>query len=111
MFSNQIDRFRGDTYADTITVKADGMALNVSGYSFIFSLSGEEMPITADYIYQITGSIIDEAGGVVEFAPTDGDADQTPGLYYYDIQMTDTLGRKKTIAKGKYKYIQDITKD
>lgn len=33
------------------------------------------------------------------------------GDFYYDVQMVDGAGRKRTIVSGKYKYAQDITKD
>ena len=36
--------------------------------------------------------------------------DQKSDTYYFDIQMTDDVGRIKTIDKGKYIYTQDITK-
>jgi len=32
------------------------------------------------------------------------------GGFYYDVQMTDGAGRKRTVLAGKYKYVQDITK-
>ena len=48
--------------------------------------------------------------GRVEFAPSALQADQTPGAYWYDVQMIDGASRKRTIALDKYKYEQDISK-
>ena len=50
------------------------------------------------------------SNGRVEFAPTAMQADQV-GAFYFDVQMIDGAGRKRTIEGGKYKYEQDITKD
>lgn len=61
-------------------------------------------------LYQIVGHIVDAAAGRVEFAPTEIQADQLPNTYYYDIQMTDASGRKRTIELDQYIYTQDITK-
>jgi len=41
---------------------------------------------------------------------TSGQADQVPGVYYFDVQMIDGAGRIRTIALDKYTYTQDITK-
>ena len=76
MFDEQIIRYRGDTYADSITVKQSGVAVDITGYSFILSVANSENPSTASYQYQITGTITDASGGVVEFAPNTSQADQ-----------------------------------
>lgn len=106
-----IQRYRGDTYGDSFTVKQNGSAVNITGYSFILSLSQSENPTGDDYVYQLTGSIDDSLGGVVSFAPNSTQANQAPRKYFYDVQMTDSHGAKTTIAKGSYTYLQDITKD
>jgi len=109
-----ITRRRGDTYADEINVTSatTGEPIPITGYSFIMTLDPEKAPATAaNNLYQITGEIIgDGTAGRVEFAPTPLQADQTPGTYYFDIQMVDGAGRKRTIALDKYVYTQDITK-
>ena len=47
----------------------------------------------------------------MEFAPSAVQADQTPASYFYDVQMTDSGGAKRTVVAGKLKFVQDITKD
>ena len=107
-----LERRRGDTFADRFTLKQNGAALDIAGATFLMSVNSEKTPAdTANQLYQVTGVIVDAAGGIVEFAPTTGDADQTPGTYFYDVQMTDSGGAKRTVVAGKLKYIQDITKD
>ena len=107
-----ITRRRGDTYGDEITVTdSAGAAINITGYTFVLTLDPSKTPSDATAnLYAITGTILDAPAGRVEFAPTAMQADQTPGTYYYDIQMVDGASRKRTIALDKYVYQQDISK-
>lgn len=107
-----ITRRRGDTYADEIVVKskATGLPINITGYSFTMTLDPKKDPTDASgNIYSLTGVIVDAAAGRVEFSPSAMQADQV-GVFYYDIQMTDGAGRKRTVALDKYTYTQDISK-
>lgn len=106
-------RKRGDTYADEIAVfsKTTGAAIDITGYSFVLTVDPSQTPTTADdNLYAINGSITKATGGLVEFAPSAIQADQQPGAYFYDIQMTDDAGRIRTIQAGRYTYEQDISK-
>jgi len=107
-----ITRRRGDTYADLITVTdSTGAPINITGYTFQLTVDPEKAPATAaNNLFSITGTILDAIAGTVEFAPSALQADQTPGTYFYDIQMVDGLGRIRTIALDKWVVTQDITK-
>lgn len=107
-----IIRFRGDTAADQWVIKdSSGVVIDISGYSFILTVNSLENPPDATTeLYNISGNITDAPGGVVEFTPTAGNANQKPAVYYYDVQMTTAGARIKTIDKGMYSYTQDITK-
>lgn len=108
-----ITRKRGDTYADEITVTSDttGAAIDITGFTFKMTLDPSKAPVdNTTKLYEIDGTIINGPADRVEFAPTSQQADQLPSTYYYDIQMVDGLGRKRTIALDKYVYQQDITK-
>jgi hypothetical protein len=107
-----ITRKRGDTYADEIIVKSakTKLPVDITGYSFVMTLDPGKAPVDATTnVYSIAGVILDAVAGRVEFAPTLAQADQLGG-FYYDVQMTDGAGRKRTIALDKYTYTQDITK-
>lgn len=107
-----ITRKRGDTYADEFIVKsaATGKPIDITGYSFVMTLDPAKDPTTnANNLYQLTGTILNAAAGRVEFAPSPAQADRV-GSFYFDVQMVDGAGRKRTIDGGKYKYTQDITK-
>jgi len=105
-----ITRKRGDTYADVINISSAGSPLDVTGYTFLLTVDTQKAPSdTSTQVYQLTGTILDAVNGQVEFAPSAVQADQVGG-FYYDVQMTDGAGRKRTVLAGKYKYVQDITK-
>lgn len=110
--SINIERYRGDTVPDQFTIKdSAGAVVNITGFTFLLSVNTEAKPTdVTNQVYQLTGTITDAPNGKVEFAPNASEADQTPGTYYYDVQMIDGASAKSTIVIGKYKYIQDITK-
>lgn len=108
-----ITRKRGDTYADELIIKSKktGLPVPITGYSFVLTVDPTKDPTSAaTNLYSIVGVILDAAEGRVEFAPTPLQADVAPGNYFYDVQMIDGAGRKRTIVLDKYKYEQDISK-
>ncbi len=108
-----LSRKRGDTYADEFVFKSatTGLPLNVTGYTFYLTVNSDKTPVdTTNQKYQLTGTILDAANGRVEFAPSAVQADLV-GNYFYEVQMTDTNSRKRTILSDKYIYTQDITKN
>lgn len=107
-----IVRKRGDTYANEFifTSKATGLPINLTGYTFILTVDPSKAPLDAtNNLFQITGAIIDAAAARVEFAPSAVQADHV-GTFYFDLQLVDAAGRKRTVDSGKYKLEQDITK-
>lgn len=109
----EVSRVRGDTKPIAKILKNDdtGLATDISGYSFLLSVdTRQNPPDTTTQQFQIAGSITDAVGGKVEFQPSVGQADQVPGVYWYDIQVTNASGDIETLVKGKWKIRQDITK-
>ena len=108
-----ITRRRGDTYPDRITVTDldTGLAVNILGYLFTLTVDPSDAPTSAvNNLYSLQGAILDAAAGTVKFTPSSVQSDQIPGVYFFDIQQTDTSGLKRTIASGKYTFVQDICK-
>ncbi len=107
-----ITRKRGDTYAETITITdTTGAVIDITGYTFKLTVDPEKAPASAaNNLFSITGTILSAVAGTVEFAPSALQADQTPGTYYFDIQLIDGAGRIRTIALDKYIVVQDISK-
>ena len=107
-----LDRTRGDTFPHQISIKdTAGVAVNITGFTFLQTVDPSEEPTVAgDNLFQLTGVIDDGPNGLVSFAPDVTEANQTPAEYYHDIQMIDAGSAIRTIAKGKYTFLQDITK-
>lgn len=105
-------RTRGDTYPTQLIVKDEnGVIIDITGFAFILTVDPSEEPIDAlANLFALTGTIVDGPAGAVSFAPSVGEANQTPSEYYYDVQMTDLGGAIRTITKGRYTFLQDITK-
>ena len=109
--SGQINRIRGDTYADRFVAEVDGVVADITGCSFKLTLNTQRNPTDiSTQIYQLTGIVSDPPSGVVEFAPDSSQADLS-GLFYYDIQMIDGNGIRRTPIKDVYVYEEDITKN
>lgn len=107
-----IIRYRGDTVADEFTIKdSTGAVVDITGYTFRLTVNSlKSPPDISTQLYTLTGTITNAAGGVVEFAPSAIEADQAPGKYYFDVQMTDAATRIQTIHVGTYTYKQDLSK-
>ena len=104
-------RRRGDTAADVFEIQdGTGAAIDISLFSFLLTVDERDEPDdSSTQVFQIVGSITDGPNGIVEFAPSSGQADNV-GDFFYDIQQTDGGGAVRTIVVGDYEMIQDITK-
>ena len=108
-----ITRKRGDTYANEwqVTSETTGAVIDISDYTFLLTVDPSKTPADdTTNLFQIVGVITDGENGLVEFAPSPEQADNI-GSFFYDLQMTDDSDRVRTIDAGKYKFLQDITKD
>lgn len=107
-------RRRGDTFPLQYAVKnEDGTDKDITGADFKLTVypQNEPRPIAdTNKVFDVIGVITDGPTGKVEFRPTEPNMDQTPDIYYYDVQMTDTLGFISTIVEGTLTITQDRTK-
>lgn len=107
-----LERRRGDTYADEFQIESEttGLVIDITSYTFLLTVDPEKRPVDdTNNLFQLTGTITDAATGLVEFAPTAVQTDEL-GTYYYDAQLTTPAGRIRTFEFGKYKFVQDVTK-
>lgn len=104
---------RGDTEPWTFTIKdkTTDTAIDITGFSFLLTVDPSDEPTDAvNNLFQLTGTITDGPGGIVQFVMSATNADQTPAEYFFDLQQTDAGAAIRTIAKGVYEFKQDITK-
>lgn len=107
-----IERYRGDTVPDEFQVTDEnGAPQNITGATFRFTLDTRRSPPDATTkVLELVGTITSASGGIVQFTWTALDADQTPGTYWFDIEMIDAASKVETLVIGKYTIIQDIGK-
>jgi hypothetical protein len=106
----RITRYRGDTYRIRIQArdKVTKAAVDLTGATAVLSVSSTLEPSSAPDVFTVAGVIPAPATqGIVDFEPPGNTA---PGLYYYDIQITDAQGKIRTLIKDEYEIVQDITK-
>lgn len=108
-------RVRGDTSPFRVAVSNGTAAINITGYTFAFTVDPSPAPVdSANNLFQLTtGSgitITDGPNGIIQLQLSTPQADQAPSVYFYDLQMTDAGGLITTILRGQYEVQQDITK-
>ena len=103
-----ITRFRGDTDPIVFNISKAGKPVDLTGSTFILSVSTESAPTLPSYTFQITGVSASPLTGKVTFTPLVEQVDLL-GTFSYDMQMTTGLAIK-TVVSGKIIFNQDITK-
>lgn len=107
---SDIIRKRGDTRRIQKTVRENGVAIDISGWTFTLTINREEDPSDAsEEVAQLIGVIVVAGDGTVKFTPTLTDVDWV-GTYFYDIEAIDADGGVSTLDKGRWVNTQDITK-
>lgn len=106
-----IKRFRGDTTPITGTVKLNDLPLDVTGCAFVLTADPSRVPIDAtNNLFALTGALVTPLTGAIKFPITAAQANQAPGIYYFDIQLVDGTGNKQTVVLDKLIFKQDISK-
>ena len=107
-----IERKRGDTCGIVFVVTDEDDVIVPVGLwtAFLLTVDPEKAPVNADNnIFQVSGAFVTNGDdGKVRFFPP-GTSDI--GTYRYDVQALNVDSKICTIAEGKYKLTQDITKD
>ncbi len=104
-----LERLRGDTYPILATFTSKGKPYDLLNCTLLLSVSTEQNPTGSTYEFQSSGSITDAANGKASF-PVDATAADRVGDFFFDIEITDAGGYKRTPVKGKITFTQDITK-
>lgn len=108
----EIKYTRGDTIPMRFAlIDENDAVINISGFDFLMTVDPAEDPVdSSGNLFQLTGLIIDGPNGVFEFAPNATESDQNPDEYFFDIQQVDGATKIKTLAKGGFEILPDITK-
>lgn len=101
-------RTRGDTKPYRFLRKVNGVALDLSGYTY--TMTGDPSPAPPDNttkVFQLTAS--GNADGTFTFSPGDADVDLL-GRIYIDVQEKDAAGDLLTVGEGYIRFVQDKSK-
>ena len=101
----KITRVRGDNYPIVVTLKVNGVAIDLTGSVIKLSYKNKSGDVTTS---QIVGTITDALNGVVEFHPLATDF-TVAGQYIYDIQR-EFSGTITTHILETLTLIDDVTK-
>lgn len=106
-------RTRGDTYRIRITfTDSSGTPVDFTNAdSVVLTVNQQHGPDDAGgEVFSVVGTVqVPETDGIVDFELTGADADHL-GEFWYDIELVDLSGYKRTILEGPYTVTQDITK-
>ena len=98
--SDQIKRYRGDTYPEIVTITDGGVAMDITGATVVLTLD-YDTPVS------ITATITDAVNGVVKF---DFLATQVAdvGRFTYDVEVTYSDGTIATHARDEFTLLDDV---
>lgn len=107
----EITRYRGDTVSDVFTITdSSGSPQDITGSTVKMTLDERKAPPDATtLVLELTGTLTNPSAGEVTFTWTALNADQEPGSYWFDIELT-SGSVVQTLVVGKYTFIQDISK-
>jgi len=103
--------FRGDDYPIPLSFTKNGVVEDITGWKIYFTAkyhdtdSDDEAVIKMD----ITEHSDPTNGKTLIFLTNGETGDIKAGKYVYDIQYKKANGTVKTIMKGKFKVLQDVT--
>ncbi len=104
---------RGDDDPKEFTIKdSAGVVIDISSWTLSMAVNTlKDPPDATTEIFRVAGAFVtDGTDGKISFTPpaTSLDAVTAPGTAFYDVQRI--TPSKKTLVKGKVKFIQDIDK-
>ena len=105
---------RGDDWTIKLTITSGGSAVDITGYSYYFTLKNNIDDLDAAAALQVTATpgSPDAASGIlyIRADSTDTDTLEANKTYYYDVQQTDGAGNIQTLLIGKVKVVKDVTR-
>lgn len=106
-----LEIYRGDDVSwDLIFKDSEGVPIDITGYTFFFTVK-ENKADTDDeaLITKTVDTHTDPTNGETEINLSSTLTNITPGLFWYDIQQKDNIGKIKTLVVGRIRVHEDIT--
>lgn len=104
--------YRGDDYPIPLTFTKNGVAEDITGWKIYFTAKHYDTDTDDEAVIKYdTTTHTDPTNGKSLIPLTNGETgDLMPGKLVYDIQYKKPDGIVKTVMKGKWKVLQDVTK-
>lgn len=107
--------FQGTYYAQYFTVKSDGVAVNITGWTFR-AMIRRQLDDEEELVELTTANggltITDAANGRVRFALTAAQTELLPvGRVVFDLMRTDPANGPLILCSGKFRVKQPVTRD
>lgn len=101
---------RGDRRTQRFKLLSGGVAVDIAGMSAKLAVNPEPDPEdTVGQLFEIAGVPSSPTSlGYFDFTPSAPQSLQEPDVYFYEVQITDTTGKKITIAQGQWKVDADL---
>ncbi len=99
---NEITRFRGDTYPIMVTIKENGIPIDLATAVCKMTIAFSDLEIVT-----IIGTNVSSSEGMARFDFTEEIADHV-GKFFYDIQV-ESGGYRTTYAKNVVNFLRDVT--
>ena len=109
-----LEVFQGDSEDYVLTIKENGVAIDITGYVFVMSVkdNATDTDATAKIRKRVT-SHSDPTNGETTISLSSSDTNITISgstqKYVYDIVMVDTSSKEKTLLSGVFKVKERIT--
>lgn len=109
---SRLSVFRGDDKTYSFTFKSsDGSAIDITDWTIFFTVKEHETDSDDDAkIAKEVTSHTSPTDGLSSLSITDSDTDLTPKKYYYDFQVKKDDGIIRTLVKGEFRVLTDITR-
>lgn len=109
---SRLSVYRGDDKTFNFTFKySNGAAVDITGWTIFFTVKEKEADSDDDAkIATEVTSHTDASGGLSTLSITDSDTNLTPKKYYYDFQVKKADGLIRTLVKGDFTVLTDITR-
>lgn len=103
----------GDDFPYIITLSRSGSPLDLTGYTFYFTVKKNLDDTDAEAVFKkIVTSISNPTQGVVTIDVDRADTlNQTPGEYFYDIKFQDASNKVRTVVEGKFTLTKSATQE
>ena len=104
------DFYKGRTVEIPMTYKVDGVAFDITGYTFTFMMKVSLSDSDVDAVITKDAVITDAVNGELILTLSNSDTDVDTRKYYYDFIVVDDGGAIQTLDQNTLKVLKPVNK-